>query len=195
MDLCRRRRETPELVADNPMLLENVETVADAVATLNETGYARDYLIVDTPGSFVKILSEAIAAADVIVMPLRPSLLDLRGQEAAESIVHELGKTHRALYVLNMADPRSPLLAETLRAVKPLSPHAPVTIAHRNDYAKASSTAQAGVEINKEAAAEIAGLWKAIRTVMRKTDVDDKIQRRSSGPKAVGARGARKGRG
>jgi hypothetical protein len=41
----------------------------------------------------------------------------IRGQQAAESIVHELGKA-------DLADARSPLLAEPLRAVKALSPRA-----------------------------------------------------------------------
>ena len=190
MDLCRRRRDTPELVADNPMLLENVDTISSTAATLRDSGYARDYLIVDTPGSFMEILQEAIGAADVVVLPLRPSPLDLLAQEAVADMVRELGKGDRTLFVVNMADARSPLVADTLRAIKPMSPNPPVTIAQRIDYARAAITAQAGVEINNEAAAEISRLWKAILTVSRKAD-DAKTTGRSRRAHPVGARRAR----
>ena len=52
-----RRRETPELQADNPMLLDGVTTVASTIADLTDSGYARDYLIVDTPASLMSVLA------------------------------------------------------------------------------------------------------------------------------------------
>ena len=170
MDICRRRRETPELVADNPMLLENVDTVSETVSTLIESGYDRDFLLVDTPGSFINVLQEAISVADVVVVPLQPSPMDFLAQEDVVELIEKMGKRDRVLFVLNRIDSRSSIVAETIRAIKPFTPYPPVKIAQRIDYARAGITARAGVEVNKDAAAEINTLWKAIRKVIRKAD-------------------------
>ena len=177
MELCRRRRDTPELVADNPMLLDSVETISSTVRLLTNAGYDREFLIVDTPGSFMEVLREAIGMADVVLVPLRPSPLDLLAQEAVLDMVDAMGKRDRTLIAVNMADARSPLLADTLKAVRPMSPHKPVVIANRQDYARAVITARAGIEINREAAAEISTLWDAIKRIARQGN-GGKIQRR-----------------
>ncbi len=181
MDICLRRRDMPELVEDNPMLLENVATVSDAVSVLTESGYARDYLIVDTPGSFMDIISEAVGMADVIVVPLRASPFDLLAQEAVLSAIETLGKTDRIVFVVNMAEARSPLVKDALEAVRPMSPNKPLTIANRLDYARAAVSARAAVETNKDAAGEISALWDAIKRVARK-DNGGKIHGQPSKP-------------
>jgi chromosome partitioning protein len=182
----------PELVEDNPMILENVDTIARTVADLEASGYARDFLIVDTPGSFMSILREAIAAADVVVLPLQPSPFDFLAQEDAAALVKRLGKRDRTLFVVNRADARSDLVKQTLKAIAPLSPHKPVVIADRVDYAKAALTARAGVEVNRRAAAEIGTLWRAINNVMRKVE-DEQVQREHgrARPQKVTARRSR----
>lgn len=182
LDLCRRRREMPELAADNPQMLEGVETVATAIDTLEQSGYARDWLIVDTPGSFMEILSEAIAVADVVVLPLRPSPFDLIALDAVLDLTKALGKGDRVLFALNMVDRRSELAADALKAIKPQSPNPPVQIANRTDYVRAAIGARAGVEINKDAAAEIAVLWNAITKIAKRSGNDEAtIQRKSAG--------------
>lgn len=191
-DICRMRREMPELVSDNPMLLENVSTVREAVEALTESGYARDYLIVDTPGSFMEIISEAVGMADVIVIPLKASGFDIMAQHAIAGLIKERKKTGRALFVINMTDPRSDLVSEAIEAVKTFSEYRPAIIANRVDYARASSSARAGIEINKEAAAEIGKLWDTIKRVIRKADEhDEHVQRRPRKP--VKAPSRRKG--
>jgi len=169
MDLCRRRRETPELAADNPMLLDGVKTVASALADLEESGFARDWLIVDTSAAFMNVLAEAVRAADVVVMPLQASPLDLLAQDAALAIVDKAGKRDRLLCVLNRADPRSSLTAEALAAIRQRSPNRPLQIANRTDYARAAVTARAATEVNRDAAAEIGALWQAVTRIGRKS--------------------------
>lgn len=178
-DICRLRKEMPELVADNPMLLENVSTVSEAVTVLTESGYDREYLIVDTPGSFMDIISEAVGMADAVVIPLQASPFDVMAQHAISDLIRQLGKRERSLFVVNMADLRSSLVNDAIAAVKPMSPNQPAIVARRADYARAGVSARAGVEINKDAASEIDALWAAIKRVIRKADVDDKqIHRR-----------------
>lgn len=182
LELCQRRREMPELQSDNPQMLEGVETVASAIDTLTQSGYARDYLIVDTPGSFMDVVGEAIAVADAIVLPLRPSPFDLIAMDAVLKLIRALGKVDRTLFALNMVDRRSELAADALKAIKPLAPNAPVQIANRADYVRAPITARAGVEINRDAAAEIAVLWHAITKIAKRSGNDERaVQRKSRG--------------
>ena len=197
VELCRRRHGTPELKADNPQMLDGVETVASAIDVLEQSGYARDFLIVDTPGSFMDIVSEAVAVADVVVLPIRPSPFDLLAMTAVLDIVRALGKEDRMLFVLNMVDARSDLTADALKAIRPLSPNQPVQIANRTDYARAPITARAGIEINRDAAAEIGVLWDAITRIAKRVGKNDgkKVYGKSRGSAAGRARRARSPRG
>ena len=187
MNLCTLRRETPELQADNPMLLDNVHTVASAIADLKASGHARDYLIVDTPGSLMTVLHEALAAADAVIVPLQASPLDVAAQDAVLDMVDRLGKRARLLFVINRVDGRSGMVADTLREIAPRSPHRPLQIAHRTDYARAAVTARAAVEVNRDAAKEIATLWAAVTKVIARAD-DDRNPQRKPGRPAKAAR-------
>jgi chromosome partitioning protein len=178
MNLCHRRRETPELKADNPMLLDNVTTVASTIADLTDSGFARDYLIVDTPASLMTVLHEALAAADAVIVPLQASPLDVAAQDAVLDMVDRLGKRARLLFVINRVDGRSGMVGDTLREIVPRSPHKPLQIAHRTDYARAAVTARAAVEVNSDAAKEIATLWAAVTKVIARAEDDRKPQRK-----------------
>jgi chromosome partitioning protein len=188
MNLCTLRRETPELKADNPMLLDNVTTVASTVADLADSGFARDYLIVDTPASLMTVLHEALAAADAIIVPLQASPLDIAAQDAVLDMVDRLGKRDRLVFVLNRVDGRSGMVADTLNEVAPRSPHKPLKIANRTDYARAAVTARAAVEVNADAAKEIATLWTAVTRVIERA-VHDRHAQRKPGRSAKAARG------
>ena len=182
MKLCHLRRETPELKADNPMLLDNVTTVASTVADLTDSGYARDYLIVDTPGSLMTVLHEALAAADVVIVPLQASPLDVTAQDAVLDMVDRLGKRDRLLFVINRVDGRSGMVADTLREIAPRSEHRPLQIANRTDYARAAVTARAAVEVNTDAAKEIGALWATVQRVIARAEDDRKAQRKPGRP-------------
>ncbi len=186
LDLCARRREMPELKTDNPMILENAATVSSAVEVLMQTGYDRDFLLVDTPGSGVNIMRDAIANADVVVVPLQPSPMDLLAQDPVLEMIETHRKRDRLLFVLNRVDRRvGPGLIEgTCKRLALLSSHPIVQIAQRADYAWAGAEARAGVEVNKDAAAEIAVLWNAILAVMRKADERQAGHRRSQAKRA-----------
>lgn len=181
MGLCHRRRDTPELQADNPMLLDDVITVANTVTDLMASGYARDYLIVDTPGSLMTVLHEALAAADVVIVPVQASPLDVAAQDAVLDMVERLGKRDRLLFVINRVDGRSGMVAHTLRDLAPRTDNRPLQIANRTDYARAAVSARAAVEVNTDAAKEIAALWSAVTRVMEKAD-DRKAQRKPGRP-------------
>lgn len=191
LDLCARRRHVPELSSDdpvNPMILDNAESVANAVRVLTETGYDRDFLLVDTPGSFMNIIRDAIANADCVVVPLQPSPMDVLATDPVIEMIGKLDKRDRTLVVLNRVDARTTLPDAMLERLEPLSPHPVVKIAQRVDYARAVITARAGAELNKAAAAEIAGLWRCIEDVMRKADEQQAKHLGRKRPETVRAR-------
>jgi chromosome partitioning protein len=147
----------------NPLLLSNVESVQRAVADLNRTGYARDFLIVDTPGSFVSIITDAIKAADCVVIPLQPSPVDLLAQEEVFELVAKLGKSDRALAVLSRVDGRT-----RLNGIVDRLPFPHVEIRNRVAYSRGLVAGKTGPEIDKDCAPEIAALWALVRSILEK---------------------------
>jgi chromosome partitioning protein len=152
----------------NPQIVKNVSGVASAVRRLENTGYARDYLIIDTPGSHMPIIRDAVANADVVLVPVQASTLDILGQEAAFDIIRSEGKWDRTILLWNRYDARStefnPRIEKVLKGIGlPI-----VKTAQRVAYAKAGAEAKTGAEIDKAAFAEIVQVWDAIQEVLKR---------------------------
>ena len=170
-ELWRKRARAPDLFRDdNPLLLENVDTISGARRRLTESGYEREFLFVDLPGSFMPIIREAVAAADCVVLPVQPSPKDVLAQDAMGQIIDELGKSAQTILVLNRIDSRDNLVEQTARKLSPLAPNPLIRIKQRVAYKRADLEGKAATEIDNEAAEEIAYLWKQIQRVMRKAD-------------------------
>jgi chromosome partitioning protein len=146
---------------DNPLLLAGVESVPRAIADLNRTGYARDFLIVDSPGSFMSVITDALKAADCVIVPLQPSPVDLLAQEDVFKLVAKLGKMDRTICVLNRVDGRTRIngILERLPC-----PH--VEVRNRIAYSRALVAGQTGAELDKECAPEIAALWDSVQSIL-----------------------------
>ena len=167
IDLCSRRADRIE--SDNPMQLQNVESIADAKRRLSGSGFDRDYLIVDTPGSFMDIVTDAIAAADVIVIPVQASPLDILAQEAVSKIITRLGKSSVTLMVLNKIDRRSKITDEAMELIVPKFPNKPVWISQRVSFPRGGIAGMSAGEIDNAARREIKNLWTGIAKILRKT--------------------------
>ncbi len=150
---------------DNPLLLKNVQSVPRAIADLTRTGFLRDFLVVDTPGSFMNVIRDAARAADCIVVPMQPSPVDVLAQGDLVSLVKQLGKAALMLPVLNRVENRGSL-DDARRRIAALFAATPVTVKNRTVYARALVAGKAGPELDKEAAKEMASLWAAIQAVM-----------------------------
>lgn len=152
----------------NPRLIKNVNSLASTVARLREAGYQHDYLFVDTPGSHIPIIRDAIAAADTVVLPVQASVLDVLGQDAAFDLVESTGRHDHALILLNRVQGAAKAFNEKIETLLKTQTRLPVIrVAQRAAYAKAGAEAKTGAEIDKEAAAEIAAVWKATQGVMQ----------------------------
>jgi chromosome partitioning protein len=152
----------------NPQIVKNVNGVASAIRRLEDTGYLRDYLFIDTPGSHVPIIRDAVANADVVLLPVQASALDVLGQEAAFDIIRSEGKWERTILIWNRIDARSKEFNPRIEKVLTQLGLPIVKISQRVSYAKAGSEAKTGAEIDKAALGEIASLWDAIQGVLKR---------------------------
>jgi chromosome partitioning protein len=157
----------------NPMLVTGVDNVSIAKSLIEQKNAGRDYLIVDTPGSMMNVIEDALRAADAIAVIVQPSAKDIEAQGAMEGIMMKLGKTERALYILNRCDMRSSLPFEAVATVSTRSTYPPMMIGERVAYVRADLKGQTGPDMDKDAADEIGALWIALKGI---ADAENKLK-------------------
>jgi len=155
----------------NPEIFANVDTASEAIERLLLTE-APDYCFIDTPPAFVATMQDAVAHADLVIIPLRPSALDLIGSEDAVLMSREAGVPY--LCVINDAEPRwktthtarDYLLAATV-------PVADTIICHRQPYLAAMASGRTGPEVDKSkdkhSETEISALWNEVKAALGKS--------------------------
>lgn len=156
-----KRRKGP----DNPMLVTGFETVSRAQAILKSRGEERDYLIVDTPGSFIGVVSDAIGVADAVCVVVQPSGKDLEAQGAAEDLIDQLKRRSRTLYIINRVDGRSSLGTEAAAKVAKLAPRQPFLIPNRTEFVRADAAGKTAAEHDTQLAATITHLWEVVKGI------------------------------
>lgn len=150
-------------------MLENVGSVSDMVRRLRRNGAEKDFVIVDTPGSFVNVIEDAIEVSDCIVLPLQPSPLDYAAQQDILPKINRFKKQKVSLFVLNKADNRSVLAREIFLLLRNKGKNRPIQINQRVAYAKSciGDTVSAG-KLDLKAEIELRSLWKAVKGVLTK---------------------------
>lgn len=159
----------------NPCIYGNADTATDAVEALmlNE---AFDYCFIDTPPAFMATMQDAIENADLALIPLRPSSLDLIGSEDAVIMAREAETPY--LCIINDAEPTWKTTGKAqsylLAAGEPV---AKTIITHRAAYLGAMSMGKSGPEIEKPkkkgdpipAEEEINALWTEVKAALAKS--------------------------
>jgi chromosome partitioning protein len=151
----------------NPMLAADKTSVTRVLDLLDRRGAKPDWLIVDTPGSLMPTIRDALKHANAVMVIVRPSSKDLEAQGALEELIVKSGKVDRTLYVINCASKTDRLARDAAEFVADRSALPPVLISCRVDYVRADIDGRTAVETNKDAAQEIAALWKAVKRVER----------------------------
>jgi len=83
---------------DNPRLITEVDTITEAVNVLTDNGF--DLIIIDTPPALMSRVEPAIESADLVIVPVRPSPIDV---EAVDPVVTLANKYKRPfVFVLTM---------------------------------------------------------------------------------------------
>lgn len=151
----------PEVIDCPPPLLARKIEAAEQIG-------AR-VIVIDTPPHADGAATAAAALADLILIPCRPSALDLHAIQLTARLIDSARK--RAAVVFMGGPPHAPRLhdeaAEIVRGYG--LEVCPVTVAERADYRNAIGAGKVAREIapNGKAAAEIAALWKWIKKEAR----------------------------
>ncbi len=118
-----------------------------------------DFVFIDTPGVDSPGSLAAIRAADLCVIPCRPTPADLRAFRPTLAAIYRLEK--RFAFVLNQTPPRSYRVRDAADGLAVLGILPDVNIVMRNDHQDALGMGQGVTEYNPtgQAAAEIRRLW------------------------------------
>jgi len=152
----RRQAKTPALVTLGPD--GRVDRIAEAGAAL---------LVIDTPPGQPAYLPALLAAAAVVLVPVRPTPDDLL---AAAPIARSLARHPAWAFVLTQVPPRTRLLTSAVRQLAGLGRVAPVHITFRADFPAAAIEGQAASEYTGKAAEETAALYAYVNQLLGNQD-------------------------
>jgi chromosome partitioning protein len=119
-----------------------------------------DLAVIDSAPHAAPDAGRIARAADLVVIPCRPSAFDIAAAEGAVRIITAAGA--RAVFVLSACPFRAPEIAETRAALAVYGlPVAPVEITDRRAFSRALATGRAVTEFEADgkAAEEIRALW------------------------------------
>jgi chromosome partitioning protein len=124
----------------------------------------KQLMIIDTPAGSLEDVSEALVLADLAVMVVRPTLLDLAGLARTMALVKKLGKL--STVVMNQApvtrgNLEPPVVKRALKGLEYMQAYmAPVILRSRSIYQTALETGRSAEEMTDSAAIkEIKLLW------------------------------------
>jgi chromosome partitioning protein len=144
-----------------PDIIE-VKDLAEDVQILAADG-KHDLLLIDTPPVIdeAAIVEASVAACDAVVIPVRPSILDIGAMPAMAEICAE----HKKPFAFLLCDVTTAWGALNAKAVAALTKIGPVMasrISHRMQYVNALTIGQTGPELDKELEHEVAALWSEV---------------------------------
>jgi chromosome partitioning protein len=146
-----RKQASPEVAQVDATQLD------DIMARLRRSDF--DYVFIDTPGVDSPGSLAAIRAADLCVIPCRPTPADLRAFKPTLAAIYRLEK--KFTFVLNQTPPRSYRVRDATDGLAVLGVLPEVNIVMRNDHQDALGLGQGVTEFNPTgpAAAEVRQLW------------------------------------
>ena len=138
----------------------NSPEIEQTILVLERNSYT--WAIIDTPATNNALSAAAIRAADLCLIPARPSQADIEAAAPTVCIVRKLGKPFA--FVLNQASPRGCRQSEAASALNAAGKLALPYIVQRNDHQNALCAGFGVTEFAPEgkAALEIMALWRWI---------------------------------
>ena len=146
---------------DSPSMLDRDPRPDVFRTTLDAARTRFDLCLIDTPPAASEWLAEALATADLVLIPVRPSPDDLR---AVGTTLAAVNGSRRPFTFVMFQTPRARITEEAARVLAQHGRVAPVNIAHRVAYAETGATGQGVTETrDKKAGAEITALWHYVK--------------------------------
>lgn len=158
----------------NPRLFD-VSCSAEGLALIIADGW--DWVFIDSPPAVMEHIEEAIAVADLVLVPVRPSAIDLDaidrltrrgGAGQSPGRLRELGKPFA--FVLNQVEPGSKLATSAAQALREEGQLLEPAISMRQTYLRAMNLGKTGPEMpqGESCAAEIDRLWAEVQAQFAK---------------------------
>jgi len=147
----------------NPTLID-LEEVSEDIEALRESGC--EWVFIDTPPLEVRLIEQAIAVADLVVIPVRTSFLDINATDAVTSLCRRHRKPFA--FLLAAVDNKMPKLAEqaTHMLMKIARPGGAVMVSrmsYRQAYIQAMAVGRSAQEICKDLVGEIDNIWAEVQ--------------------------------
>ena len=146
-----RQSETPVLVQTS------LSKLADDLLALRETGVK--LVIIDTPPAITWTIINVVKAADLVVIPVRPSPHDLAATGSTVDLIEGIGKP--MIFVINSASQRARITGEAAVALSQHGTVAPAIVHHRADFAASMIDGRTVMELPRaeRSTGEIEALW------------------------------------
>ena len=146
--------------AETTLLIQsNTKTIKDHIESCRTDGI--NFVIVDTVPDINNLAVHTARVSDLIVIPVRPSVLDLESISASIELASGIGKP--AVIVLNQAPPGSTITSEAKTALTNYGlPICPIPIFNRLIFCRAMIDGSVASEIERKgkAAIEIRQTWQ-----------------------------------
>ena len=153
--------ETPKLISIEP------RQITEALAKADQAGF--DFVLIDTAGRDLPSTKEIISLSDLVVIPCRPSISDMR---ASVSSVHTIQEAKKPFgFIINQAPYQPKRALEAIKSLQALGVVCPVPIVLRSAYqdAQAKGLGISEYEKNGKAHKELNAVWKWILVMLKKS--------------------------
>jgi chromosome partitioning protein len=147
--------------AEEPAFINaTIREIPGQVEALGQAGY--QWAIIDTPPSMTQRIEEVVRLADLVVIPVRPSVHDLRAAAETVAMVQDAGKPF--LFVLTQVKANA---NQTAQAAAHLSEHGQVAktfVGDRVDFSTSMNDGRTVMETapRSRSAGEIRSLWEQV---------------------------------
>jgi chromosome partitioning protein len=144
----------------------DIANLKSHLVSLQKAGFKT--VIIDTPPAVTSTIQTVLEAANLVLIPTRPSPHDLRAVGATVHLVEQAGK--RMVFVINGAAQRARITGQAAIALSQHGTVSPVTLFQRTDFASSMIDGRTVQEIdrNSNSAKEIMDLWKYVSTQLKK---------------------------
>lgn len=146
---------------ENPFLIETTANDLDGTLTkLKEKNF--DLCIIDTPGDASINAIAGIKAANLIVIPSKPTAPDLAAIGRTISMVEESNKGF--VFVITQGIIRAKATLQAASVLSQFGAVAPSVISNRTSYASAMGSGGSACDIDKSAEEEISQVWEFVKS-------------------------------
>ena len=148
----------------NPKLFE-IDATTEAIELLLSEGW--QWAFIDTGPAKLELIEPGIAAADLVLIPTRPSAFDIEQTAITVELCEAYGKPYA--FVLNHAQPGTKLTKSSIQFLQQnggIVIESPITF--RQAYMSAVTVGKSGPEVEKSGVArkEIDALWAAVKKLL-----------------------------